>query len=122
MRAGESIWSFVSRGLCVMIVGLGIGGLGGNREEVGNMPVKEGAVVKREGPRISAEQAVVAALNRVSLVAEGFVVRHPRHVATFTPEGVSFEPRAGGPKWRWRLSQLGPDGAQASGFAPEGGA
>src|SRR3990170_7578850 len=119
MRVGESIWRVASRGLCVAIVGLGVVGLGGNLRD-DKETVERGVVGRSGGPKISAEQAVVAALNRVRPAPGGFTVEHPRHRATFTPEGVSFEPRRGGPQWRWRLSGLGAEGTGAdSGGAAE---
>lgn len=61
--------------------------------------------------RIAPEAAIAAAINRVSTTAEGLHVAHPRHIADFTVAGVRFEPRRGGPVWRWSLVDLAGEGA-----------
>jgi hypothetical protein len=56
--------------------------------------------------RLTAEQAIAVAVNGLEATADGFRLRHPRHVATFTRDGVQFTPRGGGPEWAWRLTRV----------------
>ncbi len=45
---------------------------------------------------ISPQGAVALAVNDLVVTDDGYRLRHPRHTATFTAEGVTFEPRRGG--------------------------
>ena len=42
-------------------------------------------------------------MNDLEATANGYRLRHPRHVATFTAEGLQFAPRRSGLEWAWRL-------------------
>jgi len=59
-----------------------------------------------QAERLAPEQAIAVALNDLQATADGYRLRHPRHVATFTPDGVRFTPRRGGPEWAWRLTAV----------------
>jgi hypothetical protein len=56
--------------------------------------------------RLAPEQAIAVALNDLQATADGYRLRHPRHVATFTPDGLRFTPRRGGPEWAWQLTAV----------------
>jgi hypothetical protein len=62
--------------------------------------------VGAQAERLSPEQAISVALNDLQATADGYRLRHPRHVATFTPDGVRFTPRRGGPEWAWQLTAV----------------
>ncbi len=55
---------------------------------------------------ISADQAVIMAINNVSPTDNGFVLNHPRHQVAFAPDGITFVPKVGGPTWRWHLTEI----------------
>ena len=57
-------------------------------------------------PRISAARAITAALNDFEISEDEITLRHPRHQAAFTAQGVTFIPRDDGPEWGWQLSQV----------------
>ena len=74
-------------------------------------------------PRITEERAIAIALNDFVIGADEIKLRHPRHQATFTDQGLIFTPRGGGPEWGWQLSQvrLGADalaGVNLAGISP----
>ncbi len=52
------------------------------------------------------DQAIAAAVNNWEITANGYRLRHPRHTATFTPDGLAFRPRDGGPTWAWHLTAV----------------
>ena len=56
--------------------------------------------------RLTSEQAVAVAVNDLEPITDGYRLRHPRHTATFTPEGLQFTPRRGGPAWTWHLTAV----------------
>jgi cytoskeletal protein CcmA (bactofilin family) len=62
--------------------------------------------------KISPDQAAAIAVNHLTQTAEGYHLRHPRHIADFTPHGVSVQARGGGPKWHWQLQSAGAESAQ----------
>ena len=64
--------------------------------------------------RLAPEQAIAVALNDLQATADGYRLRHPRHVATFTPDGLQFTPRRGGPEWAWQLTAVGAGDAPLS--------
>jgi hypothetical protein len=66
-----------------------------------------GADASAAPPDISPEQAVAAALNNLSRVADGYLLQHPDYTATFSPTGLEFRPRRGGPTWCWCLTAVG---------------
>ena len=45
-------------------------------------------------------------MNDLQAAADGYRLRHPRHLATFTPDGLQFTPRHGGPAWAWELTAV----------------
>ena len=67
---------------------------------------------------ISSDRAIAAALNAWEATADGWTLRHPRHTATFTREGIQFAPRRGGPTWAWRLTHAGAAGVTLGAAAP----
>ena len=56
--------------------------------------------------RISESQAIALAINNLESTEERYRLRHPRHTATFTSDGMKFTPRRGGPDWHWRLNTV----------------
>ena len=56
--------------------------------------------------RITEARAMAIALNDFETLQEGYRLQHPRHTATFTPDGMRFTPRRGGPAWHWRLDAV----------------
>ena len=58
-------------------------------------------------PNISPEQAIALAVNDLTATDDGYQLRHPRHTAAFTAEGLTFTPRRGGPEWHWQLTHVG---------------
>ena len=50
---------------------------------------------------LTRDQAIAAAANDLEPIADGYRLRHPRHLATFTPDGLQLTPRHGGPAWAW---------------------
>jgi hypothetical protein len=57
------------------------------------------------------------AVNDLEATADGYRLRHPRHTATFTPEGLQFVPRRGGLEWAWCLTFVGAGDAPLAGVA-----
>ncbi len=57
-------------------------------------------------PRLSPDDAVAVAINDITPLANGFQLSHPQHRATFTADGVTFTPTAGGPTWQWSLQNI----------------
>jgi hypothetical protein len=66
---------------------------------------------------LSPDQAAAVAMNDLEATADGYCLRHPRHTATFTPEGLQFMPRRGGLEWAWRLTFVGAGDAPLAGVA-----
>jgi hypothetical protein len=59
---------------------------------------------RTSGPaRLSPDEAIAAAVNDLELTADGYRLRQPYHVATFTSAGVEVAPESGGPVWTWHL-------------------
>jgi hypothetical protein len=56
--------------------------------------------------RLSQDEAVAVAVNDLEPIADGFLLRHPHHTATFTPDGLEFRPRDDGTTWAWRLTAV----------------
>jgi hypothetical protein len=56
--------------------------------------------------RLTSDQAIAVAVNDLSATADGYRLHHPQHVATFTPDGLQFTPRGGGPAWAWHLTAV----------------
>ena len=56
---------------------------------------------------LTPDGAAIAATNDWEATADGWQLRHPRHTAAFTPQGVHFTPRRGGLEWAWRLTFVG---------------
>jgi hypothetical protein len=68
--------------------------------------------------RLAPEQAIAVALNDLQATADGYRLRHPHHVATFTSDGLQFTPRHGGPEWAWQLTAVGAGDAPLSRVEP----
>ncbi|MBI3250187.1 MAG: DUF4215 domain-containing protein [Deltaproteobacteria bacterium] len=66
-----------------------------------SLPVSAPSVVSTA--RISADEAVVRALNTLRPTPEGYRLRHPRYTVDFTGEGVAFQPRGAELPWRWQF-------------------
>lgn len=62
--------------------------------------------VQARMPQLTADQAIVAAMNDLQVTADGYILRHPYHAATFTPDGLEFRPWTDGPSWTWRLAAV----------------
>jgi hypothetical protein len=94
-------------GLASLVLGAGF--VGHTSEPIGrSRSVEQGIFVPGLGQqRVSSERAVSKAINKLETTYDGFQLIHPRHVARFTPDGVLFTPKRGGPGWHWRLSKLG---------------
>lgn len=60
----------------------------------------------RQTPRITPEQAAAFAVNDLHSTPEGYMLRHPRHLASFTRDGVHFTARRGGLEWHWQLTHI----------------
>ncbi|MEP7356750.1 MAG: hypothetical protein ABI847_05885 [Anaerolineales bacterium] len=60
-----------------------------------------------EPGRVTEAQAITTAVNQLEAGSAGWHLRHPRHTADFTPGGVRFVPRGGGPAWSWTLTWVG---------------
>jgi len=66
---------------------------------------------------LSPDQAAAVAVNDLEATADGYRLGHPRHTATFTPEGLQFMPRRGGLEWAWCLTFVGAGDAPLAGVA-----
>jgi hypothetical protein len=71
--------------------------------------------VRAEGRQVTANQAITATLNNLQATADGYLLRHPRHTATFTPGGLVFRPWTDGPSWTWRLTAVTAGGNSLTG-------
>lgn len=56
--------------------------------------------------RIPPERAIGLAVNNLIGTGEGFFLRHPRHTAAFTAEGMTFKPQSGGLEWHYQLTHV----------------
>ena len=65
--------------------------------------------------RLTPEQVITVALSDLQATADGYQLRHPHHVVTFTPEGLQFTPRHSGPEWAWQLTAVGASDAPLAG-------
>jgi len=72
----------------------------------GPLSVRATAPARPGAAHLTSDQAIAAAVNDLEATADGYRLRHPRHTATFTPEGVQFTPRGGGPAWAWELTAV----------------
>ncbi|MBU1879266.1 MAG: hypothetical protein KJ734_09985, partial [Chloroflexi bacterium] len=61
--------------------------------------------------------AIAAAVNDLIRTADGYRLTHPQHTAAFTPAGVEFAPRNGGPSWAWQLTDIAAADAPLAGVA-----
>jgi hypothetical protein len=55
---------------------------------------------------LSADEAIAAAVNDLKATTEGYRLRQPRQVTTFTPAGLAVIPASGGPAWTWQLATI----------------
>lgn len=53
--------------------------------------------------RISADEAVVRALNTLLPTPDGYRLSHPRYTVDFTGAGVAFQPKGAESPWRWQF-------------------
>ncbi len=67
-----------------------------------------------QGSIISPEKAVGLAINNLQKTEDGYKLSHPRHIMTFSMDGVSFKPLRGGPDWQWRLEHIGAESTSLS--------
>lgn len=67
---------------------------------------------------LTTEQAVATAVNHIEPLPDGLRLNHPRHLADFRAEGLTFSPLAGGPVWRWQLTHVGAEGAALTAVSP----
>lgn len=74
-------------------------------------------MARPDAARLTADQAAAAAVNDLEATAGGYRLRHPRHVATFTAEGLQFAPRRSGLEWAWRLMFVGAGDTPLAGVA-----
>ena len=60
-------------------------------------------------PRITRHDAMVAAVNRLERLPDepGFQLDHPLYSASYSCDGLSFQPKAGGEPWHWELRHYG---------------
>lgn len=79
---------------------------GSQVETAGRQPDAYSKQAQEQFGRITPEQAQAAAMNDLQASGEGFILQHPRHEASFTPEGVAFRPRNGTLAWSWRLTAV----------------
>ena len=52
---------------------------------------------------ISPDEAAAIAVNKLTAFEDGFRLTNPRHIATFSENGISFTARRGGLNWSWQL-------------------
>ena len=64
---------------------------------------------------LTPDQAIAVATNDLEATADGYRLRHPRHTATFTADGLQFAPRRSGLEWAWRLTFVGAGDAPLAG-------
>jgi len=66
-------------------------------------------MVSRSVAMVSEEDAVLSAINALEELPKdaGYVLEHPLYSVDYSPEGVVFQPRSGGPKWHWQLQHAG---------------
>jgi hypothetical protein len=55
---------------------------------------------------VAPDQAIAAAVNDLESTSDGYRLHHPRHTATFSPDGVEFRPQGDGPTWTWHLTAV----------------
>jgi len=67
--------------------------------------------------RLTSDQAIAVATNDLEATADGYRLRHPRHTATFTADGLQFAPRHSGLEWAWRLTFVGAGDTPLAGVA-----
>ena len=60
-----------------------------------------------ENAPINPDQAIALAVNDIEATDDGYLLRHPRHIATFNSDGLQFTPRPAGPQWAWQLGFVG---------------
>jgi hypothetical protein len=77
----------------------------------------QGAPGPAEAAFLSPDQAIAVAVNDLEATADGYRLRHPRHTATFAPEGLQFAPRRSGLAWAWRLTFVSAGDAPLAGVA-----
>ncbi|HEY5671849.1 MAG TPA: hypothetical protein VIS10_17790, partial [Anaerolineales bacterium] len=63
--------------------------------------------VLHENAPINPDQAIALAVNDIEATDDGYILRHPRHIATFNSDGLQFTPRPAGPQWAWQLGFVG---------------
>ncbi|MCP4540293.1 MAG: hypothetical protein GY832_24400, partial [Chloroflexi bacterium] len=80
------------------------------------------ATLHTASPAISAEQAVALAVNDLVATGDGYEAHHPQHNATFSPAGLTFTPRRGGPAWIWQLTGANSDCVDLGAIAPRNSA
>ena len=61
---------------------------------------------------LTAEQAAATAVNQIEPLGDGLRLTHPRHIADFDGDGLTFTPRSGGPVWRWQLAYVGTESGE----------
>ena len=66
--------------------------------------------------RISPDDAIARAINELEAIDGGFRLRNPSHTATFTADGVCFEPKRNGLLWQWRFSRAGGSDCELDGI------
>ncbi len=66
---------------------------------------------------LTSDQAAAVALNNWESTTDGWRLRHPRHTATFTPEGVRFTPGQSGLAWAWHLTAVTAEDAPLTGIS-----
>jgi hypothetical protein len=84
---------------------------------VARLTVEAGTTDLSGGALLMPDEAAAAALNRWETTADGYRLRHPRHTATFAPDGLHFMPRRGKLGWAWRLTFVGAGDAPLAGVA-----
>ncbi len=68
---------------------------------------------------LTPDGAAIAATNDWETITDGWQLRHPRHTATFTPDGVQFAPRSGRIEWAWRLTSVTADDRPLAGVVTD---
>ena len=72
----------------------------------GPLSVRATAPARPGAAHLTSDQAISAAVNDLEATSDGYRLRHPRHLAIFTADGVQFTPRHGGPAWAWELTAV----------------
>ena len=81
----------------------------------GSPSVRATAPARPDAAYLTADQAAAVVVNDLQATPDGYRLRHPRHTAIFTPEGVQFAPRGGELEWTWRLAFVGAGDAPLAG-------